>query len=253
MLLFLFHAVRFIYPIKHKSKPQLSERRSARGYYCTCSRTTAVTGPRTFTRPSSSSSRPILSRDRWSEGRSTSVSCTTRCKRYGNAYRHTWYQYVVLVIRVFAFRTNIVCAFSSSCVQTVYRMMLTDQKESLHEVCAQWHEKRNKGNASYQSVIMHHWMRSGNTAKKVKCDLRLFFFSPGGMDKKAFRSWHVENYVGTAVREAAFIDLAHSCMHNSTRTPPSLRAHSCRSFDLAGPNHVVFIWARRLDHVWYKN
>lgn len=46
-------------------------------------------------------------------------------------------------------------------------MMLTDQKESLHEVCAQWHEKHNKGNANYQSVIMHHWMRSGNTPKKV--------------------------------------------------------------------------------------
>lgn len=46
-------------------------------------------------------------------------------------------------------------------------MMLTDQKESLHEVCAQWHEEHNKGNASYQSVIMHHWMRSSNTPKKV--------------------------------------------------------------------------------------
>lgn len=46
-------------------------------------------------------------------------------------------------------------------------MMLTDQKENLHEVCAQWHEQHNKGNASYQSVIMHHWMRSSNTPKKV--------------------------------------------------------------------------------------
>lgn len=46
-------------------------------------------------------------------------------------------------------------------------MMLTDQKESLHEVCAQWHEEHNNGNASYQSIIMHHWMRSSNTPKKV--------------------------------------------------------------------------------------
>ncbi|CAN0437584.1 unnamed protein product, partial [Scytosiphon promiscuus] len=44
-------------------------------------------------------------------------------------------------------------------------MMLTDQKESLHEVCAEWHEKHNKGNANYQSVITHHWMRSSNTPK----------------------------------------------------------------------------------------
>ncbi|CAM9617514.1 unnamed protein product [Hapterophycus canaliculatus] len=47
-------------------------------------------------------------------------------------------------------------------------MMLTDQKESLHEVCAEWHEKYNKGNANYQSVITHHWMRSSNTRKKVR-------------------------------------------------------------------------------------
>lgn len=51
----------------------------------------------------------------------------------------------------------------------MYKMMLTDQKESLHEVCAQWHEKHNKGNANYQSVITHHWMRSSNTPKKARC------------------------------------------------------------------------------------
>ncbi|CAM9220570.1 unnamed protein product [Ectocarpus sp. 4 AP-2014] len=59
----------------------------------------------------------------------------------------------------------------TSVQETVYTMMLTDQKESLHEVCAQWHEKHNKGNANYQSVIMHHWMRSSNTPKKVECHL----------------------------------------------------------------------------------
>eukprot|EP00903_Cladosiphon_okamuranus_P010662 g10080.t1 len=59
----------------------------------------------------------------------------------------------------------------NSVQETVYTMMLTDQKESLHEVCAQWHEEHNKGNASYQSVIMHHWMRSSNTPKKVECHL----------------------------------------------------------------------------------
>ena len=47
-------------------------------------------------------------------------------------------------------------------------MMLTDQKENLHEICAQWYEKHHKGNANYQSVIMHHWMRSGNTHKKAR-------------------------------------------------------------------------------------
>lgn len=52
--------------------------------------------------------------------------------------------------------------------QTVYEMMLTDQKEHLHEVCAQWYENNYKGNANYQSVIMHHWMRSSNTPKKAR-------------------------------------------------------------------------------------
>ena len=49
----------------------------------------------------------------------------------------------------------------------VYEMMLTDQKETLHEVCAQWYEKRFRESAHHQSVIMHHWIRSGNTPKKV--------------------------------------------------------------------------------------
>ena len=74
------------------------------------------------------------------------------------------------LLRVLAQHTTIRTAERLSS-QTVYTMMLTDQKESLHEVCAQWHEEHNKGNASYQSVIMHHWMRSSNTPKKVHSNI----------------------------------------------------------------------------------
>lgn len=53
-------------------------------------------------------------------------------------------------------------------MQTIYKMMLTDQKENLHEICATWYEKHHPNSATYNSVIMHHWMRSGNTCKKVR-------------------------------------------------------------------------------------
>ncbi|CAN0418259.1 unnamed protein product [Ascophyllum nodosum] len=55
--------------------------------------------------------------------------------------------------------------------EMVYEMMLTEQKENLHEVCAQWYEKRFRESAHHQSVIMHHWIRSGNTPKKVEYHL----------------------------------------------------------------------------------
>ncbi|CAM9687839.1 unnamed protein product, partial [Sphacelaria rigidula] len=46
-------------------------------------------------------------------------------------------------------------------------MMLTDQKENLHQICAAWYERHYTNNAIYTSVIMHHWMRSSNTRKKA--------------------------------------------------------------------------------------
>lgn len=49
--------------------------------------------------------------------------------------------------------------------------MLSDQKENLHEICATWYEKHHPNSATYNSVIMHHWMRSGNTLKKVTVHL----------------------------------------------------------------------------------
>lgn len=61
---------------------------------------------------------------------------------------------------------NIVFVFPLA--KTVYKMMLTDQKENLHEICAQWHENHHTNSSTYHSVIMHHWMRSGNTLKKVR-------------------------------------------------------------------------------------
>lgn len=51
--------------------------------------------------------------------------------------------------------------------KTVYNMMLTDQTENLHEVCAEWYEEHFRESAHHQSVIMYHWIRSGNTPKKV--------------------------------------------------------------------------------------
>ncbi|CAM9364214.1 unnamed protein product, partial [Chrysoparadoxa australica] len=55
----------------------------------------------------------------------------------------------------------------SSVQETIYRMMLTDQREQLHEICAAWYEEHYKNSTTYMSLIMHHWLRSSNTHKKV--------------------------------------------------------------------------------------
>lgn len=51
--------------------------------------------------------------------------------------------------------------------KTVYNMMLTDQRENLHEICAEWYERHFRESGHHESVIMYHWIRSGNTPKKV--------------------------------------------------------------------------------------
>ncbi len=48
-------------------------------------------------------------------------------------------------------------------------MMLTAQRQGLHEVCASWYEKHYTHSMTYSSIITHHWLRSANTIKKVEC------------------------------------------------------------------------------------
>ncbi|CAM9512372.1 unnamed protein product, partial [Phaeothamnion confervicola] len=52
--------------------------------------------------------------------------------------------------------------------ETIYKMMLTDQRQSLHQICAAWYEKHYRNSMAYGSVITHHWMRSSNTCKKLQ-------------------------------------------------------------------------------------
>jgi predicted ATPase len=56
--------------------------------------------------------------------------------------------------------------------ETIYRMMLVDQREALHEVCAAWYEQHYRNSMTYTSLITHHWLRSANTSKKVERLLR---------------------------------------------------------------------------------
>lgn len=53
-------------------------------------------------------------------------------------------------------------------LQTVYKMMLTEQKENLHGVCATWFETHHRQSPTSSSIIMHHWLRSGNNKKKAR-------------------------------------------------------------------------------------
>ncbi len=48
-------------------------------------------------------------------------------------------------------------------------MMLTVQRQGLHEVCASWYEKHYTHSMTYSSLITHHWLRSDNTMKKIEC------------------------------------------------------------------------------------
>ncbi|KAG5182448.1 hypothetical protein JKP88DRAFT_319103, partial [Tribonema minus] len=65
--------------------------------------------------------------------------------------------------------------------ETIYKMMLTDQRQHLHEICAAWYERHYRcaqrcvavsmpysmNSMTYASLIMHHWLRGANVAKKV--------------------------------------------------------------------------------------
>eukprot|EP00953_Heterococcus_sp_UTEX-ZZ885_P008789 5228-Heterococcus_DN1.PRE.1 len=46
-------------------------------------------------------------------------------------------------------------------------MMLTDQRQHLHEICAAWYEQHFRNSMTYVSLITHHWLRSACAPKKV--------------------------------------------------------------------------------------
>ncbi|CAM9651384.1 unnamed protein product, partial [Heterosigma akashiwo] len=57
--------------------------------------------------------------------------------------------------------------FAQASVQeTVYNLMLVDQRQELHQLCAAWYEQG--GGAAARNVISFHWLRSHNVEKKVQ-------------------------------------------------------------------------------------
>jgi hypothetical protein len=55
----------------------------------------------------------------------------------------------------------------ASVQETIYKMMLTDQRQHLHEICAAWYEQHFRNSMTYVSLITHHWLRSACAPKKV--------------------------------------------------------------------------------------
>lgn len=64
----------------------------------------------------------------------------------------------------------------------VYTMMLSEQKERLHEIYARWYEKYHRSSPTFSSVIIHHWTRSKNTRKKVSISRRIEVHFSCGLD-----------------------------------------------------------------------
>ncbi len=94
----------------------------------------------------------------------------------------------------------------------VVRMMLTVQRQRLHEVCASWYEKHCTHSMTYSSLITHHWLRSSNTIKKVEC-----LVSAAANAKKACLNEEVIKYYSALVSLAFGMETPNSSICSLSR------------------------------------
>ncbi len=128
-------------------------------------------------------------------------------RQYTSAFR-----YCILDRNVSLRCISSIVFFSFIWLCVMVRMMLTVQRQGLHEVCASWYEKHYTHSMTYSSLITHHWLRSANTIKKVEC-----LVSAAANAKKAGLNQEVIKYYSALISLAFGIEIPTSSICSLSR------------------------------------